>query len=559
MDRAKARLGATRVVLEQQRGLPTHAAISKLQSKALVELFESSAEVITSKDRSDMASEVIKMQWASQSDLDIILTSLTSAVVPVAKKARRGQQNFMPITNYFTDEVWECITSTSTAPSAKLMIVLQFAARLGLRLPTEPTLKWMTSLFLVASEPDDKLKRMTEVEKRIVYHHTKATFNTLRAKLDEPHTWIESLPDNPFVFQQTYGPLYTFAFGQGGPGLPKLDMKKIADVDMSYGCRGGRPQARGVASSSAPSLQLPAPDSVMERMASFMLDRFENLMSSQSRVFELAITGGSSSCRGQPRALGTLGSSVGIPLEDRARASEARIVLSPVRHRPALMPPPPTTPAAEEKKGATIEEVTSPPTAANAGLAAVASHSAAGDILTMLDAYNQRKTNKTKRGRAGIEEADVADAELAAVVGEPLAKKAAKGGRPLKKKADKADTPSPKPPAKAEASPPKKLAKTSQPSPKELDKAGPPPPKKLAKASPMSPEEPATAHPPPLAKPGKCKTAKKGVEDTTAKPCLKKPLPKMVTGCSKCRWKVVGCGQCRNPSYTGKRWNITVG
>jgi hypothetical protein len=31
----------------------------------------------------------------------------------------------------------------------------------------------------------------------------------------------------------------------------------------------------------------------------------------------------------------------------------------------------------------------------------------------------------------------------------------------------------------------------------------------------------------------------------------------LILGCSKCRNKVGGCGQCRNPGYNGHRWNPT--
>jgi len=32
----------------------------------------------------------------------------------------------------------------------------------------------------------------------------------------------------------------------------------------------------------------------------------------------------------------------------------------------------------------------------------------------------------------------------------------------------------------------------------------------------------------------------------------------LVLGCAKCRHKVKGCSQCRDPGFNGKRWNPTV-
>ncbi len=113
--------------------------MSKLQSKALVELLESKAAVTTSQDRVDIAATVIKMQCAIQSDLDVISTSLMWQVDQGSKKARRQNQIFVPIANYFREGFWGDVSCTSTASSAKHMMLLQCAVRLGLRLPSEPT------------------------------------------------------------------------------------------------------------------------------------------------------------------------------------------------------------------------------------------------------------------------------------------------------------------------------------------------------------------------------------------------------------------------------------
>jgi hypothetical protein len=33
----------------------------------------------------------------------------------------------------------------------------------------------------------------------------------------------------------------------------------------------------------------------------------------------------------------------------------------------------------------------------------------------------------------------------------------------------------------------------------------------------------------------------------------------LVLGCSKCRWKEVGCAQCKRPEFQGARWNVAAG
>ena len=67
------------------------------------------------------------------------------------KRSRRPQQNFMAFHNYITEAQWNALLDNQTPSDVTLTAMLSHAMRLGLRSPTEPSLKWLVSLAMVVS------------------------------------------------------------------------------------------------------------------------------------------------------------------------------------------------------------------------------------------------------------------------------------------------------------------------------------------------------------------------------------------------------------------------
>jgi hypothetical protein len=318
----KARLGAARLVLEQfPKGSPSHKALSKAQSAALREMLGTA--VLTALDRADMANVVVAMNWCEPDDGNSVLAALTpgTSMLPPGKR-RRTQQDFLAFCNFGTEAFWSQLLGDAPT-SAKLGIVLQWAIGLGLRCPSEHTLKWLCSVWLAVSQTVAELNVMATVQKKHMLHHTKSVFDALRKHAADPPVWIDKLPHHPVVFLRDFPDIYRLHYGSGGAPVPLQadELQRITVFDMSYTCRGGAVvvplQVVGSGSSSSGGvMQVAVGDGPMERMANLFMGRIDAMAGAQQRMMELMMSGGGMHRRGdmQPRSLAALTSGDGFPL-----------------------------------------------------------------------------------------------------------------------------------------------------------------------------------------------------------------------------------------------------
>jgi hypothetical protein len=309
----KTRLGAARLVLEQYpKGSPNHKALSKTQAAALREMLGTA--VLTAMDRADLANVVVGINWCEPEDGTSVLAALNpeTSTLPPGKR-RRTQQDFLAFCNFGTDEFWNQLLG-EVPTSAKLDIILQWAIGLGLRCPSEHTMKWLCSVWLAVGLTEAELVALDNVQKKHMFNHTKAVFDGLRKHAAEPPMWIDKLPHNPVVFLRDFPGIYHLHYGGSGAPVPVQAglLRKFTALDMSYACRGsGRVmplQLAGPASSSSGVVQLAVADSPMERVANLFMGRIDSMATAQQRMMELMMGGGPMDRRGamQPRSLAAL-------------------------------------------------------------------------------------------------------------------------------------------------------------------------------------------------------------------------------------------------------------
>jgi hypothetical protein len=316
----KARLGAARLALEHYpKGSPSHNALSKAQSAALREML--GAAVLTAMERADLANIVVAMNWSEPDDGNSVLAALTpgTPMLPPGKR-RRSQQDFLAFCNFGTEALWSQLLGDAPA-SAKLGIVLQWAMGLGLRCPSEHTMKWLCSVWLAVSQTEAELVVMETVQKKHMFNHTKSVFDSLRKHAVDPPVWIDKLPHNPVEFLRDFSGIYRMHYGSGGSPVPvQADLlRKLTAFDMSYTCRGGAralpSQFMGSGSSSSGGvMQVAVAESPMERIANLFMGRIDAMAGAQQRMMELMMGGGGMDRRGaiQPRSLAALTSGDGF-------------------------------------------------------------------------------------------------------------------------------------------------------------------------------------------------------------------------------------------------------
>ena len=147
----KARMGAARVVLEGRTlSAATRASISKVQAIAVVDAIAKSAANLQPEMLVELCTFATSVPW-EELDLERILDSLSSVGAQPSRKRRRVQQNFTSLMDFFTADDWTHLT-TSTSKDGVLSAIIRKAWQLGLRTPSEPTLKAMNSAWAVLTE-----------------------------------------------------------------------------------------------------------------------------------------------------------------------------------------------------------------------------------------------------------------------------------------------------------------------------------------------------------------------------------------------------------------------
>ena len=154
-------MGVARLLLCEQEGTSSHEHVSQTQAAALCELLQSCDGSLSAADRADLSQEVLTLKWHGAD-----LTRLQAHLKPppsgrITTPRRRSLQSYEAIVNYGTQAWWDFMMDDAPAQS-KLDALIRRAILLGLRIPKEPTLKFMCSLWLLLqqSEQDSFASRL---------------------------------------------------------------------------------------------------------------------------------------------------------------------------------------------------------------------------------------------------------------------------------------------------------------------------------------------------------------------------------------------------------------
>lgn len=506
-------------MLEQVDGTDTHQLISKSQAAAIIETARQSPG-LTAVERAELSTLVANMKWATPEDRTAVLTALQpaeqSGKLPAGVR-RRSQQDWTAIWCYGDSNFWSIMQSDANTYS-KLAALVELCIRTGLRCPSEHTIKFIASMWVVATHKEEELVVMGDVAKISLMKHAKGVFDNYRKRAREPVEYITELPASPSTLLAEHEALYRAAFPSAavGPVQPQgFAFAKVTAFDQSYGCRAGaRATPYGmptqIAKASVPSVNL-SPTRALERMAGHMLHQMEAMSVQQNRFMEMMLGGGGGG--------GPLVRSLSL-LEDRRPQALPITDVGQAVAKPMQPIQPPQQLALPNFGGAPAAQ----PPSGSQPPQELAIAKAPSAVEAMLDVFSARRSDK-----AAQKQTRGSDGPLPAA---PPAKMAKLKHKPLEG-ASAIESSKAGPPAMAKAKSTTKYAivGTSKPKPAVVAKA-------KAKAVP-------TVDP---------KLAPVQAVDP-------KPAPKavcgLILGCSKCRNSVKGCSQCRNPAYSGHRWNIT--
>jgi hypothetical protein len=595
-----ARLGAAQLLLSEHKGRAMHAAVSKAQAAAFVE--DISHSELTPQEAADLMSKALTVPWF-EGDAALVVNAFSKpgATNGLPIKRRRALQDFVAWHSYGTAEFWQAMESPAMPIDNKLQMLCQRCLKIGLRLPSEPTYKWMSSVWMLHLHSRESLSNMDAGQKSVYYKHLKATFDSLRRSAPEPAVWIDQLPSNPLDFCSSWPVHYKVCFPDGtSPAAPSLDLNAAIAFNHSFGCRGGssrvvhfasnceRPQSTALALQKAPShtdvvhvTSQRSEASSLERVANVVMQQMSAMASSQQRMLELVL---GQQQHGQPGFLRSL--TMEMPPQAPARSVQPLALPGPLVEE-ADTPTPPTT---RRGAGPDVVAATTDDETLNAG----------SELEKLLGAWQSRKADNAIKAKANSSTKGKAKA-TAKVKAPPAstaeATKSAKAKDKLAAKgkihpASKAKVTTPaeddathdaKATAKAKDRPAStpEATKAAKANDKLAAKAKTPPASKAkvailaedeakhkAKATAKAKDRPtSTAETTEMAK-AKDKPAKMAKIPPASKATPPRPAEAeaeheekataLVLGCSKCRWKVNGCAKCRSPSFVGTRWNSSM-
>ena len=282
----RARVGAARVILEQNEGKASHPAISRVQASALADLL--THQELSPAARAAIAEAVCMMKWHDGDSFALLEILAPPAPRPKGKKSRRDQQDYMSILGYFTDSIWKILLSPEESSTTKLALLIDFSISLGLRCPSEHSIHLLNSIWVVMSETSASLQRMSADAKHTLLLHTKRVFDQARLRASPPIAYIENLPAKPILLLQQQPNLFKTCYKEDSPIDPSIDLTTIFEFDMSYKCRGGGTSAQQTKQlvQQEPVVASPIAGGNMLQFASMFMDRVEALQLGQQRMLE---------------------------------------------------------------------------------------------------------------------------------------------------------------------------------------------------------------------------------------------------------------------------------
>ena len=171
--------------------------------------------------------------------------------------------------------------SASVSACAKREYILNRAARLGCRCPSEPTMNRFTSLCLVVNGESD----LSAVQKHASMLQMKAQWKQMNRRLLSPRTHVVSLPESAEELELHHPDIFAEAYSDSRPVPCKVNVIDVVACDRSFKCRGANLLLR------CPTLQLASPSCDMKAMLSLFMNGWSQLQQ-QNRYLTIGGEGG---------------------------------------------------------------------------------------------------------------------------------------------------------------------------------------------------------------------------------------------------------------------------
>ena len=179
-DNLREHLEALGPFLDKLRSNACFAQAVQVQRQRLESFLGSVA--LSPGEASSVTDLVQDMPWPA-GDLDHILAAVVASTGTCpgvdTHYGRLKLQDYAALNNYFTKAQWFQLLSDDLGHDDKLQLICDHAVALGLRNPTEITMRAIAALFLLSSDGHAKARVMSPGFKNQMFRHSKRLFKAL--------------------------------------------------------------------------------------------------------------------------------------------------------------------------------------------------------------------------------------------------------------------------------------------------------------------------------------------------------------------------------------------
>jgi hypothetical protein len=278
MAQIACRLNAIRCVLEQVTEENQRKLISQTQVAALAAVMREST--LSPGELAEMSTLTCRIGLHAST-----LTDALSLFVPATAQLqtrRRRMQDYCSVCGFFTGSDWSRLLSATTTSHAKAHIIMSRVLRLGLRCPTEPCIKLLSTLSVFVADGTTNTDR---VDFKVRLEEFKRMFKALSNLERDPVEYIDTLPPSPAdmfrLHSLAYSACYSGVADDTPIGMP-IDEDALKRLNNSYKCRGAGVPASTAVLKSAATMGAAQP---ADQMVQCMMMGFQQLQQSQMKMF----------------------------------------------------------------------------------------------------------------------------------------------------------------------------------------------------------------------------------------------------------------------------------
>ena len=174
----RARIASARMVLGDAAvsARDSAGAVSRTQANAVVDLVRRSASLET-EDAAKLTLMATSVLWAAD-DVKRVMAAIDGQTKGAAHKSRSDMQDWRDIVHLLPGRLQDQLADPELDMLTKRDIIFSFLISLGLRCPTEKTMKLVSSLLWIADKPEST-RSLTVKKKYARYLEVKEQFKRL--------------------------------------------------------------------------------------------------------------------------------------------------------------------------------------------------------------------------------------------------------------------------------------------------------------------------------------------------------------------------------------------